>query len=68
MKPIQIPSFMSTCIGTTIIELREFKEKKEHGQNGKTIFSSNLKKKWYFSEIFHSQFCLDMLYALKSSI
>ena len=27
MKPVQIPSFMS--IGTTVIELREFKEKKK---------------------------------------
>ena len=27
MKPVQIPSFMS--IGTTFIELREFKEKKK---------------------------------------
>ena len=27
MKPVQVPSFMS--IGTTVIELREFKEKKK---------------------------------------
>ena len=27
MKPVQIPSFM--CIGITVIELREFKEKKK---------------------------------------
>ena len=55
-------------IGTTVIELREFKEKKkkkkEHGQNGKNMFSSNWKRKWYFSEIFHTQFCFDMFYAV----
>ena len=55
MKPVQIPSFMS--IGTTVIELREFKEKKKNNMDkiGKTIimFSSNKKRKWYFSEIFH---------------
>ena len=28
MKPVQIPSF--TSIGTTVIELREFKEKKKN--------------------------------------
>ena len=28
MKPVQIPSFMS--IGTTVIELRAFKEKKKN--------------------------------------
>ena len=40
MKPFRIPSFMS--IGTTVIELREFKEKKkmkkdeeQHGQRTK---------------------------------
>ena len=33
----------------------------------KTIFSSNSKKKWYFSEIFYTQFCFDMFYAVKSS-
>ena len=31
MKPVQIPSFMS--IGTTVIELREFKEKKKKNNN-----------------------------------
>ena len=31
MKPVQIPSFM--CIGTTVIELREFKEKKKNNNN-----------------------------------
>ena len=31
MKPVQIPSFMS--IGTTVIELCEFKEKKKKKKN-----------------------------------
>ena len=31
MKPVQIPSFMS--IGTTVIELREFKEKKKNNMD-----------------------------------
>ena len=56
-------------IGTTGIELHEFKEKKyieeeEHGQNR---FNSNMKRKWHYSEIFHTQFCFDMFYAQKSS-
>ena len=42
-------------------------EEKQHGQNVKTNFSSNLKRKWYFSEIVHTQFCFDMFYAVKSS-
>ena len=59
MKLVQIPSFMS--IGTTDIELHEFKEKKKNNMDktGKIIkfmFSSNMKRKWYFSEIFHTQF------------
>ena len=33
----------------------------------KTIFSSNSKRKWYFSEIVHTQFCFDMFYGVKSS-
>ena len=37
MKPVQIPSFMS--IGTTVIELQEFKKKKKNGQMGKKIFA-----------------------------
>ena len=70
MKLVQIPSFMS--IGTTDIELREFKEKKKNNMDkmGKIIkfmFSSNMKRKWYFSEIFHTQFCFDIFYAVKSS-
>ena len=31
MKPVQIPSFMS--IGATVIELREFKEKKNNNMD-----------------------------------
>ena len=68
MQPVQIPSFMA--IGTMVIELREFKEKKKrrrktmHGQNGKNMFSSNWKRKWYLSEIFHTQFCFDMFYTV----
>ena len=71
MKLVQIPSFMS--IGTTDIELREFKEKKKKnnmdkmGKIIKFMFSSNTKRKWYFSEIFHTQFCFDIFYAVKSS-
>ena len=71
MKLVQIPSFMS--IGTTDIELREFKEKKKNnnmdkmGKIIKFMFSSNMKRKWYFSEIFHTQFCFDIFYAVKSS-
>ena len=70
MKPVQVPSFMS--IGTTVIEFREFKEKKKKKKNnidmdklGKN--SSNMERKWYFSEIFHTQYCFDMFYAVKSS-
>ena len=52
MKPLQLPSFM--LIGTMVIELCEFndkkkkkkKKKKKHGQNAKTIFCYNLDKKW----------------------
>ena len=71
MKLVEIPSFMS--IGTTDIELREFKEKKKNnnmdkmGKIIKFMFSSNMKRKWYFSEIFHTQFCFDIFYAVKSS-
>ena len=70
MKLVQIPSFMS--IGTTDIELREFKEKKKNNNmdkmgRKKIMFSSNMKRKWYFSEIFHTQFCFDIFYAVKSS-
>ena len=71
MKLVQIPSFMS--IGTTDIELREFKEKKKKNNMDKMekikkfMFSSNMKRKWYFSEIFHTQFCFDIFYAVKSS-
>ena len=71
MKLVQIPSFMS--IGTTDIELREFKEKKKNnnmdkmGKIIKFMFSSNMNRKWYFSEIFHTQFCFDIFYAVKSS-
>ena len=71
MKLVQIPSFMS--IGTTDIELREFKEKKNNnnmdkmGKIIKFMFSSNMNRKWYFSEIFHTQFCFDIFYAVKSS-
>ena len=59
-------------IGTTDIELREFKEKKKKknmdkmGKIIKSMFSSIMKRKWYFSEIFHAQFCFD-IYAVKSS-
>ena len=64
MKLVQIPSFIS--IGTTDIELRELKEKKNNMDKMKQImFSSNIKRKWYFSEIFHTQFCF--VYAVKSS-
>ena len=71
MKLVQIPSFMS--IGTTDIELREFKEKKKKnnmdkmGKIIKSMFSSSMKRKWYFSEIFHTQFCFDIFYSVKSS-
>ena len=33
----------------------------------KTIFSSNLKMKWYFSKIVHTQFCFDMFYTVVKS-
>ena len=71
MKLVQIPSFMS--IGTTDIELREFKEKKKKnnmdkmGKIKKFMFSSNMNRKWYFSEIFHTQFCFDIFCAVMSS-
>ena len=70
MKLVQTPSFMS--IGTTDIEFREFKEKKKKkmdkmGTLIKFMFSSNTKRKWYFSEIFHTQFGCDIFYAVKSS-
>ena len=61
MKPVLIQSVMA--IGTMVIELREFKEKKKKKNTmdkmGK-MFSSNWKRKWYLSEIFHTQFCFDM--------
>ena len=64
MKLVQIPSFM--FIGTTDIELREFKEKKKKKNNmdkiGKIMISSNMKRKWYFSVIHN-----DIFYAVKSS-
>ena len=70
MKSVQIPSFMS--IGTTDIELREFKEKKKKKKNnnnmdkmGKLCLAlANWKRKCYFSEIFHTQFCFDMFYSV----
>ena len=71
MKLVQIPSFMS--IGTTDIELREFKEKKKNNNMDKmekiikSMFSSIMNRKWYFSEIFHTQFCFDIFYSVKSS-
>ena len=61
MKPVQIPSFIS--IGTTDIELREFKEKKNNNTDKVGMFSSNLKRKWYYSEIFLTKFCFDMFHA-----
>ena len=33
----------------------------------KIMFSSNMKKKWCYNEIFHTQLCFDMFYAVKSS-
>ena len=67
MKPVQIPNFMS--IGTMDIGLCEIKEKKKKNMDKifKNLFSSNMKRKWYFSEIFHTQFCFDMFYDVKSS-
>ena len=55
-------------IGTTVIELhvREFKEKQKNNNMDKMgkMFSSNWKRKWYFSEIilFHTLF--DMFYTV----
>ena len=46
----------------------EEEEEKQHGQNVKTIFSSNLKSKWYFSDIFYTQFCFDMFYVKSSEV
>ena len=34
---------------------------------GQNMFSSNMKKKWCYNEIFHTQFCFDMFYTVKSS-
>ena len=49
MKPVQIPSSMS--IGTTVIELREFKEKKNN--MGKILFLALIGRgSKYFSEMF----------------
>ena len=31
------------------------------------MFSYNMKSKWYYSELFHTQFCFDMFYVVKSS-
>ena len=61
MKPVKIPSFMS--IGTTGIELRELKGKKKNNMDKKEI-SSNMRRKWYFSEIFYTQFYFDMFYTV----
>ena len=53
-------------IGTTVIELREFKEKNNMDKMG-NILSFNWKGKWYFSKIFHKQLCFDTFYAIKLS-
>ena len=59
---MQTPSFMST--GTTIIELREFKEKekkkKNNGQNGIILAKSD------FAKIFATQLSFDMCCTVKS--
>ena len=56
-------------IGTTDIELCEFKEKKNNNNMDKIKFmiSSNTKRKWYFSEIFHTQFCFGIFCAVNST-
>ena len=60
MKPFQIPSFMS--ISTIVIELREFKEKKKKNNNmDKMCFEKGS------GILFHTQFCFDTFYAVKSS-
>ena len=56
MKPVQILSFMS--IGTTDVE---FKEKKKTKKLGKIIRLAVI------CEIFHTQFCFAIFYAVKSS-
>ena len=71
MKPIQIPRSMS--IGTTGTELCEFKVKKKNNNNnmdklGK-CYSYNMigRGSSFCSDIFHTQFCFYMFYAVKSS-
>ena len=62
MKPVQIPSFMS--IGTMVIELREFKEKKKNNNMDKM-------GKMFLALIGRGSSILvkysDMFYAVKSS-
>ena len=48
MKSICIPSFMS--VGTIVIELREFNNKKNMDKMGKIVFLADIK--CFFNEIF----------------
>ena len=52
MEPVCLPSFMS--IGTTVIELREFNNKKKNMDKVEknNSFICNLDIKWLFHEIF----------------
>ena len=64
MKPVQIPSFMS--IGTTVIELREFKEKKKKRTWTKWEKILALEEVVFLVTYFiYTQFCFDMFYAVK---
>ena len=47
---MQIPSFM--CIGSMVIELRKFNDKKKKNNMQKRF---NLDRRWSFSEIFGTQ-------------
>ena len=59
-------NFQSRCTRRLLPVVLGDAELLQHGQNRKSMFSSNMKRKWYYSEIFHTQFCFDMFYTIKS--
>ena len=60
-KSVQTPGFM--CIDTTVIELREFNEEEEHGQNRNILFCNKFDQMWYFS----IQLSFDICFAEKTT-
>ena len=62
MKPVQIPSFMS--IGTTVIELREFKNNKKKNNNMDKMGKICLALIGRGSGILLYTVCFDMFYTV----